>query len=244
MAGKNIKNTHPNNLGILEFWILHFDFSILHQAGHPAAASFRFLPSLYSSLPFLCLVLLCPSPLRAFVSWWPSVNYAKRTQFPKPQNPHNPFYPKDLHQYSPSPPSKKQTQTNPIPPHRESIENRVSSIKYPALFMQNKPNFKMGNIDISTASTKSYANEQRTINNERYSKQTQTKPIPQRNTPPRPLAGRYATRNTKNKPKQTQFTPSIRYTLHAICHPQYAIRESSIQHRESAGGLHYSRKMI
>jgi len=45
----------------------------------------------------------------------------------------------------------KQTQTNPIPPHRESIENRVSSIKYPALFMQNKPNFKMGNINISTA---------------------------------------------------------------------------------------------
>jgi hypothetical protein len=167
-----------------------------------------------------------------------------KPNFLNPKTTTTSFTPK-IYPNIPLPPTRKnKPKTNPIPPHRESIENRVSSIKYPALFMQNKPNFKMGNIDISTASTKSYANEQRTINNERYSKQTQTKPIPQRNTPPRPLAGRYATRNTKNKPKQTQFTPSIRYTLHAICHPQYAIRESSIQHRESAGGLHYSRKMI
>jgi hypothetical protein len=35
----------------------------------------------------------------------------------------------------------------------------------------------MGNINISTARTKAYGNEQRTMNNERYSKQTQTKPI-------------------------------------------------------------------
>jgi hypothetical protein len=146
MAEKIIKNTHPNNLDILQFWILHFDFSILHQAGHPAAASFRFLPSLYSSLPFLCLVLLCPFPLRAFVSSWPVLNYAttegspersrrKQTQFPKPQNPHNPFYPKDLRQYSPSPQSKKQTQNKPNPAtpgkHRESsIQHQVSSPVY------------------------------------------------------------------------------------------------------------------
>jgi len=44
--------------------------------------------------------------------------------------------------------------------------------------MQNKANFKMGNINISTANTKAYANEQRTMNNERYPKQTQSKPIP------------------------------------------------------------------
>jgi hypothetical protein len=43
--------------------------------------------------------------------------------------------------------------------------------------MQNKANFKMGNINISTANTKAYAKEQRAMNNERYSKQTQTKPI-------------------------------------------------------------------
>jgi hypothetical protein len=43
--------------------------------------------------------------------------------------------------------------------------------------MQNKANFKMGNINISTATLKPYATEQRKIRNERYSKQTQSKPI-------------------------------------------------------------------
>jgi hypothetical protein len=43
--------------------------------------------------------------------------------------------------------------------------------------LQNKANVKMGNINISTAKTKAYANEQRTMNNKRYSKQTQSKPI-------------------------------------------------------------------
>jgi hypothetical protein len=45
------------------------------------------------------------------------------------------------------------------------------------LIMQNKANFKMGNINISTARTKAYAKEQRTMNNEHDSKQTQSKPI-------------------------------------------------------------------
>jgi len=45
------------------------------------------------------------------------------------------------------------------------------------LFLQNKPNFKMGNINISAARTKAYANEQRTINNEHYPKQSQSNPI-------------------------------------------------------------------
>jgi len=100
------------------------------------------------------------------------------------------------------PTRKNKAKTNPIPPHRESIENRVSSIKYPALFMQNKPNpgairdtqhairktkpikpnFKMGKMNISTVITKAYANEQRTINNERPSKQTQSNPIHPLNT--------------------------------------------------------------
>jgi len=52
------------------------------------------------------------------------------------------------------------------------------------LIMQNKPNFKIGNINISTAKTKAYAKEQRTMNTKRYPKQTQSNPIP----PPR-LAG-------------------------------------------------------
>ena len=40
--------------------------------------------------------------------------------------------------------------------------------------MQNKANFKMGNINISTARTNAYAKEQRTMSNERYPKQTQS----------------------------------------------------------------------
>ena len=43
--------------------------------------------------------------------------------------------------------------------------------------MQNKANVKMGNINISTAETKAYAKEQRTMNNEHRSKQTQSNPI-------------------------------------------------------------------
>jgi hypothetical protein len=46
--------------------------------------------------------------------------------------------------------------------------------------MQNKANFKMGNMTISTATPKAYANEQRTMSNERYSKQSQTNPISNR----------------------------------------------------------------
>ena len=55
---------------------------------------------------------------------------------------------------------------------------QLSSALYKSpLFMQNKPNFKMGNINISTARTKAYAKERRTTNNEHYPKQTQTNPI-------------------------------------------------------------------
>jgi len=42
--------------------------------------------------------------------------------------------------------------------------------------MQNKPNFKMGKMTISPATTKPYLNEQQTMNNERCSKQTQSNP--------------------------------------------------------------------
>jgi hypothetical protein len=43
--------------------------------------------------------------------------------------------------------------------------------------MQNKPNVKMGKMTISTARTKAYAKEQRTMSNERYSKQSQSNPM-------------------------------------------------------------------
>jgi hypothetical protein len=43
--------------------------------------------------------------------------------------------------------------------------------------MQNKANVKMGKMTISTARTNAYAKEQRTMNNEHYSKQTQSNPI-------------------------------------------------------------------
>jgi len=54
----------------------------------------------------------------------------------------------------------------PISPNLPAIYN---------LFMQNKANVKMGKMNISKATIKDYDNEQRTINNERYSKQTQFK---------------------------------------------------------------------
>jgi len=60
------------------------------------------------------------------------------------------------------------------------LPNRLFSRIYQrimACIMQNKANFKMGKIAISTARTKAYAKEQRTMNNEHYSKQTQSKPI-------------------------------------------------------------------
>jgi hypothetical protein len=43
--------------------------------------------------------------------------------------------------------------------------------------MQNKANVKMGKMTISTATIKAYANKQRAMNNEHYSKQTQSNPI-------------------------------------------------------------------
>jgi hypothetical protein len=69
--------------------------------------------------------------------------------------------------------------------------------------LQNKPNFKMGNINISTASTKAYAKKQRTMNTERYPKQTQTKPIPAR-------------RNTIRDMQYETTPPAIRNTRYEI----------------------------
>jgi len=59
----------------------------------------------------------------------------------------------------------------------------------------NKANFRSAKTNASTVAAKVYENEPPLHHSQ---KQTQTKPIPQRNT-------RYATRNTKIKPKRTQF---------------------------------------
>jgi hypothetical protein len=64
----------------------------------------------------------------------------------------------------------------PLPP--AGALQMSSALYKSSLFAQNKPNVKMGNIDVSAARTKAYAKKQRTINNERYSKQTQSNPIP------------------------------------------------------------------
>ena len=52
-----------------------------------------------------------------------------------------------------------------------------------ACIMQNKANVKMGKMTISTATPKAYANEQRTMSNEHYSKQSQSNPIPPSDMP-------------------------------------------------------------
>jgi len=84
------------------------------------------------------------------------------------------------------------------------------------LIMQNKANVKMGSINISTARTKAYANEQRTMSNERYSKQTQSNPIP---PPPNP---HFSPKNHclsrlctpfKRPPPTCFFAPSRAYLL-------------------------------
>jgi hypothetical protein len=59
---------------------------------------------------------------------------------------------------------------------------KASRIEYPASSIQpclckTNPMSKMGKMTISTTTTKAYANEQRTMINERYSKQTQSNPI-------------------------------------------------------------------
>ena len=57
---------------------------------------------------------------------------------------------------------------------RSTIVERALQI---ALFLQNKANFKIGKMTISTVATKSYPKEQRTMSTERHAKQTQSNPI-------------------------------------------------------------------
>jgi len=80
--------------------------------------------------------------------------------------------------------------------------------------MQNKANVKMGKMTVSTATPKAYAKEQRTMSNEPYSKQTQSKPISVsaarfivykwRNVPEGPIH-RFAARQSRIERRDTKY---------------------------------------
>jgi hypothetical protein len=76
------------------------------------------------------------------------------------------------------------------------------------LYLQNKPNIRIGKMNVSAAKIKDYHNEQPTINNEPHSKQTQTKPI---SSQPKMSANKVLTEDYESQPacgsksNQTQF---------------------------------------
>ena len=82
--------------------------------------------------------------------------------------------------------------------------------------LQNKANVKMGNINTSAARIKAYANKQRTMSNERYSKQSQFKP-----NSAAPLLRRERIQNLGAKRISRFYRASIKD------------RESSIENQES-----------
>jgi len=154
MAEKNIKNTHLNNLGILQFWIC------LHTI--PGESVFRILSSvscLLSSTQHAYPALLVPCALIFFVP------LCLRGQDPRSTN--HPFFCKT------NPISKTPKPTQPLFPQRFTPVLRSAP---PPKTNPNEPNVKVGKMNISIAAVKPYANEQRPMNNERYSKQTQFKP--------------------------------------------------------------------
>ena len=95
-----------------------------------------------------------------------------------------------------------------------------------SLFLQNKPNFKMGNINISTARTKAYAKEQRTVNNKRYPKQTQSNPIHHGEAGFCPCPNHHTCPNSAPifPPPSSPFVYAMRDTQYAIRNTRYAIR--------------------
>jgi hypothetical protein len=78
----------------------------------------------------------------------------------------------------PEPGQNHPTSTIQHPVSRSEAETPWGEYQESGIIAQNKPNVKMGNINISTATVKAYAEEQRTMNNEHYPKQTQSNPIP------------------------------------------------------------------
>jgi len=120
---------------------------------HPAKSFLKSPLSLYFLAPS-CLSGQTPRSTLVETPLQIHLFFAKRTQFLQQQKRLNLLRSKGLRKQTAPPHSRKRTQTNPI-----------------------KPNFKMGNLTISAAQLKAYANKQRTMNNERYSKQTQSNPI-------------------------------------------------------------------
>ncbi len=83
------------------------------EAGCEAGSPVLLIPSNlipWSPDPLSSLLSPVSCLLRAFAASWLQVNYAKQTQFPKPQNLRILLCRKNLHQYSPPPRPKKQTQ--------------------------------------------------------------------------------------------------------------------------------------
>jgi len=137
-----------------------------------------------------------------FVSSWLQVNYAKQTQFAKPQNPHNLFYPKDLHQYSAPSNEKKQSQNKPNPAtpgkHRESsIQHQVSSPVY-----AKQTQFPKGQ-------------NQRNLLCHTDLPQYSTPPNPKKQSQTNPILAQYAIRNTQYEIRNTQY--AIRDTKSIPC---------------------------
>jgi len=120
--------------------------------------------------------------------------------------------------------------------------------------MQNKPNVKMGNMNVSTATTKTYAKEQRTMSNEQYPKQTQSNPILSRRSPERsriPLppscAGkesRISERNAYPDLSDQHQRSRIQYRVSSIEYRVSSIeyRVSSIEYRVSGIQLHCAKQ--
>ena len=109
--------------------------------------------------------------------------FAKQSQFPQGQNQCNLLCQKELHQYcAPLRPQK----TNP-----------------------NKPNFKIGKMTISTAIIKAYANQQRTMTNERLFK---TNPI----EPNSPARNPFFRSKTKVPARKSNFSAPSRLGLRCI----------------------------
>ena len=84
-----------------------------------------------------------------------------------PRSTNHPFFCKT------NPISKTPKPTQPLFPQRFTPVLRSAP---PPKTNPNEPNVKVGKMNISIAAVKPYANEQRPMNNERYSKQTQFKP--------------------------------------------------------------------
>jgi len=213
----------------------------------PARSGFRNfasgLHSRFGGVGFCILIFALPNPLSLYFFVPLCLSGHESIMQNKPNSPNNKttatlFAAKVYEIKPPLGDSKKQTQTNPIPPppscagkesrisernaypdlsgqhQRSRIQYRESSI-FPILpcihgfTTQNKANVKMGNINISTARTKAYPKEQRTMSNERYPKQTQSNPIPPR-----------AVRNPG--------TPG-RHPAYQIRHTKYACPEGEIR---------------